>query len=294
MPDTAHEEVALSEQEAAPVGPWRTLPRASAGGGDAVWRLRSRACWTEAAELLAPLTGRDPWAALRRAELLIEQCLYTAADWEAAEAALRQAEAAARSTEQRAAAACERGFLAYTATLLGVRDRADEAKAALGRTSAMLAPDAPGRPLLDFRRGLVSENLLRDPAAARTAFQRAHAGAVERGDDLLRSHTTRHLAGLALAEGDRAAAREGFTASLRLLEQLGFTVGMAPALVSLAEASDPAEAIRLRAEAARLVAALGGVPVWLAESSAVDGRARVAGRTVAGGRAAEATDGKVS
>ncbi|WP_377274387.1 hypothetical protein [Peterkaempfera sp. SMS 1(5)a] len=265
-----------------------------------MWRLRSRACWTEAAELLAPLAGRDPWAALRRAELLIEQCLYTAAGWEAAETALRQAEAAARNPEQRAAAACERGFLAYTATLLGVRDRADEAKAALGRTSALLAPDAPGRPLLDFRRGLVTENLLNDSAAARTAFRRAHEGASERGDDLLRSHTSRHLAGLALADGDLAAAREGFTVSLRLREQLGFTVGVAPALASLAEASEAAEAIRLRAEAARLVGALGGVPVWLTGLLSGGGGPpgalpRMAGRpTAEGRRGAEAADGKVS
>ncbi|MFJ6214094.1 hypothetical protein ACIQGZ_12290 [Streptomyces sp. NPDC092296] len=278
----------MSEHGAAPVGPWRGQPRATATGGDAVWRLRSRACWAEAAELLAPLAGRDPWAALSRAELLIEQCLYTAEGWEDAENALRQAEAAARNTEQRAAAACERGFLAYVATLLHVRDRADEAKAALGRTSAILAPDAPGRPLLDFRRGLVAENLQRDPVAARTAYLRAQRGALERGDDLLRSHTSRHLAGLALRGGDVAAAREGFTVSLRLREQLGFTVGVAPALASLAEASDPAEAIRLRAEAARLAGALGGVPVWLV------GRLGDPAARGVDGRGAGAADGKVS
>jgi hypothetical protein len=277
----------LSGHEAASIGPWRAAPEPAAGRVDAVWRLRSRACWAEAADLLAPLTARDPWAALRRAELLIEQCLFTVSGWDSAEAALRQAEAAARSPEQRAAATCERGFLAYVATLLGVRDRADEAKAALGRTSAMLPPDAAGRPLLDYRRGLVAENLQHDPVAARAAFLRADSGAAERGDDLLRSHTRRHLAGLSLRDGDTAAAREGFLVSLRLREQLGFTVGLAPALASLAEASPPAEAIRLRAEAARLVRALGGVPVWLAERLA-DGADGQDGRT--GG----ATDGKVS
>ncbi len=39
---------------------------------------------------------------------------------------------------------------------------------------------------------------------------------------------------------------------------------MAPALAALAEVSEPEEATRLRAEATRLVQALGGVPVWLA------------------------------
>ncbi|WP_263106001.1 hypothetical protein [Kitasatospora sp. DSM 101779] len=234
------------------------------GVADAVWRLRSRGCWQEAAELLRPHAGRDPAAALQRAELLIEQCMFTAANWAEAEAALRLAEAGAAAPAQRAAAACARGFLAYVASVLGRRDRLDEAQAALGRTSALLAPDAPGRPLLDFRRGLVAENLLHDPAAARIAYRRAHDAAVERHDDLLCSYTWRHLAGLALAGGDRERAREGFRASLRLREELGFTVGVAPALAALADVVEPAEAARLRAEAARLVQALGGVPVWLA------------------------------
>ncbi|MFI9272325.1 hypothetical protein ACIGXM_16615 [Kitasatospora sp. NPDC052896] len=228
-----------------------------------VWRLRSRACWQEAAELLQPAAEHDPRAALCRAELLIEQCLFTADHWDTAEAALRLAEAGVTSTEQRAAASCARGFLAYLASVLGPRDRLDEAQAALGRTSALLAPDAPGRPLLDFRRGLVAENLLRDQTAAWIAYRRAHDAALARGDTLLASSTWRHLAALALAGGDRGRAREGFAASLRLREELGFMVGVAPALAALAEVAEPAEADRLRAEAARLVQSLGGVPVWL-------------------------------
>ncbi|WP_411293056.1 hypothetical protein [Streptomyces sp. CBMA123] len=239
--------------------------RAAAGEpGDTVWRLRSRGCWQEAAELLRPAAENDPAVALARAELLIEQCLFTASQWTQAEQALRLAEALAEGTEQRATAACARGFLAYLASVLGSRDRLDEAQAALGRTSALLPPDAPGRPLLDFRRGLVAENLLRDRGAAWIAYRRAHEGAGERGDELLRSYTWRHLAALALSRGEHSNAREGFDASLRLREQLGFTVGVAPALAALAEVSEPAEAARLRAEAARLVHALGGVPVWLA------------------------------
>ncbi|MFI6447094.1 hypothetical protein [Kitasatospora sp. NPDC050543] len=238
--------------------------RAPQEPADTVWRLRSRACWQEAAELLRPAAERDPAAALVRAELLIEQCLFTAAHWQQAEQALRLAEAGASTTEQRAAAACARGFLAYVASVLGQRDRLDEAQAALGRTSALLPPNAAGRPLLDFRRGLVAENLLRDPTAAWIAYRRAHEGAAEHGDALLSSSTWRHLGALALAGGDRERAREGFDNSLRLREQLGFTVGVAPALAALAGVSGPAEATRLRAEARRLVRALGGVPVWLA------------------------------
>lgn len=251
--DTAHKEVALSEHGTVP-----------GGIADTVWRLRSRGCWQEAAELLRPIAAGDPGAAIGRAELLIEQCLFTARHWDQAEEALRLAEAWVEDTGQRAAASCARGFLAYVASVLGPRDRLDEAQAALGRTSALLPPDAPGRPLLDFRRGLVAENLLHDPTAAWIAYRRAHEGATERGDELLRSYTWRHLGSLALAAGDRERAREGFGASLKLREELGFTVGVAPALAALAEVSEQAEAVRLRAEAARLVQALGGVPVWLA------------------------------
>ncbi|MFJ1702491.1 hypothetical protein [Kitasatospora sp. NPDC088346] len=253
MPDGAHKEVALSEHGTA-----------LGGTADAVWRLRSRGCWQEAAELLRPSAADDPDAALNRAELLIEQALFTGDHWEPAEDALRLAEARVSGTEQRAAAACARGFLAYVASVLGPRDRLDEAQAALGRTSALLPPASPGRPLLDFRRGLVAENLQHDPGAAWIAYRRAHDGAAEHGDELLRSYTWQHLASLALATGDRERAREGFRASLRLREELGFTVGVAPALAALADVSEPVEAARLRAEAARLVQALGGVPVWLA------------------------------
>ncbi|MDH6116105.1 hypothetical protein ABH930_002032 [Kitasatospora sp. GAS204A] len=236
-----------------------------------VWRLRSRACWQEAAELLTLSAERDARTALVRAELLIEQCLFTADHWDQAEAALRLAEAGVTSTEQRAAAACARGFLAYLGSVLGPRDRLDEAQAALGRTSALLPPSAPGRPLLDFRRGLVAENLLRDQTAAWIAYRRAHEGALAHGDTLLASATWRHLAALALAGGDRTRAREGFAASLRLREELGFMVGVAPALAALAEVSEPGEAQRLRAEAGRLVQALGGVPVWLVGRLGEDG-----------------------
>ncbi|MYR84787.1 hypothetical protein GTY41_07425, partial [Streptomyces sp. SID685] len=82
----------------------------------AVWRLRSRACWADAAALLPPDT---PSAALQRAMLLVERCLYTEGGWADAEDALRTAEALAHTDEERGAAACERGQLAYAATLHG-------------------------------------------------------------------------------------------------------------------------------------------------------------------------------
>ncbi|WP_202918459.1 hypothetical protein [Streptomyces cavernae] len=228
----------------------------------AVWRLRSRACWADAAALLEP---RAADTALQRAALLVERCLYTEQGWEDAEDALRTAEALAQSDVERGAAACERGQLAYAATLLGVRDRADEARAALGRAAALIAPSAPARALLDYRRGLLAENLARSPQAARAAYRRAHAGATAHGDPLLLSFTWRHLAGLALRDGELAEARHGFAESLRIREELGYLVGTAPALASLADAETEPEASRLRAEAGRLFRLLGGVPKWLAQ-----------------------------
>ncbi|MET8243934.1 hypothetical protein ABZV31_05555 [Streptomyces sp. NPDC005202] len=231
----------------------------------AVWRLRSRACWADAAALLQPVTAT---AALQRAALLVERCLYTEQGWEEAEDALRTAEALAHSDEERGAAACERGQLAYAATLHGVRDRADEARAALGRAAALIPPGAPGRALLDFRRGLLAENLTRSPQAARAAYRRAHAGATAHADLLLLSFTWRHLAGLALRDGELAEARHGFAESLRLREELGYLVGTAPALASLADTETEPEASRLREEARRLFRLLGGVPTWLARQLA--------------------------
>jgi hypothetical protein len=229
-----------------------------------VWRLRARGCWAEAAALLAPFCAEDAGAALLRAELLVESCFYHVAGWAEAEDALRTAEAVAHSDEERGGAASERGYLAYGATVFAVHDRADEASAAFGRSAALLGPGSPGRPLLDFRRGLVAENIAADPAAARAAYRRAHAGAVAHGDAFLTSFTWRHLAGLAAAEGDLAEARHGYGESLRIRVGLGHLVGTAPALLSCAEvAADPEEAARLRAEAIRLHTLLGGVPTWL-------------------------------
>lgn len=230
----------------------------------AVWRLRSRGCWDDAAALLDPLVTRDPRAALLRAELLVERAMFTGGGWGRAEEALRAAESTSRDDEERGAAACERGYLAYAATLLRVRDRTDEARAALGRASALLPPDSPRRGLLDLRRGLMAEHLGNSPQAARAAYQRAHEEALRRDDALLASYTWRHLAGLAQRDGEQAESRHGFAESLRLREKIGFLVGIAPALVALAGVEPKPQAERLRAEAARLFRLLGGVPTWLA------------------------------
>ncbi|MFY1679397.1 MULTISPECIES: hypothetical protein [unclassified Streptomyces] len=226
----------------------------------AVWRLRSRGCWSEAAALLEPTTAT---AALRRAGLLVERCLYTEWGWSEAEEALRAAEALAGDDEERGAAACERGGLAYAATWHGVRDRADEARAALGRAAALIPPDSPVRARLDFGRGLLAQNLTASPQAARAAYRRAHASAIAHGDPLLLSSTWRHLAQLDLAEGKLPEARHGFAESLRLREDQGHLVGAVAALMSLADTVPEPDTSRLREEARRLHRLLGGVPTWL-------------------------------
>jgi hypothetical protein len=144
-----------------------------------------------------------------------------------------------------------------------VHDRLDEAQAALGRASALLPPDDPARPLLDFRRGLIAHALLNDATAARAAYRRAHAGAEQQQNVHLLSYTWRHLASIAQEDGNLAGARHGYAESLRLREQTGFAIGIAPALAALAEVSSAAEAEQLRAEARRLVRAFAGTPFWL-------------------------------
>ncbi|GAA0492817.1 hypothetical protein GCM10009544_61650 [Streptomyces stramineus] len=260
MADTAMRNSGLSEE---PQGP---DPHGDDPLERAVWRLRSRACWDDAAALLAPRAATEVGTALRRTAVLIEQCMFTAEGWGAAEDALRSAEALATDDEERGAAACERGHLAYASTLLGVRDRADEARSALGRAAALLAAGSPTRPLLNFRRGLIAQHLSDNPSDATAAFQRAHAGATAHGQRLLLSFTWRHVAAMAEHDGKLAEARHGFAESLRIREELGYLIGIAPALASLASVlPDAGEAARLRAEAARLVRLLGGVPAWLAD-----------------------------
>ncbi|MBT2387498.1 hypothetical protein J7E86_28830 [Streptomyces sp. ISL-11] len=256
----------MSEEPRGPQqGPYDADPPGDDPLDRAVWRLRSRACWNDAAALLAPRAAGEPGPALRRTAVLIEQCVFTAEGWEAAEDALRSAEALATDDEERGAAACERGHLAYASTLLGVRDRADEARSALGRAAALLAPESPTRPLLHFRRGLIAQHLSDSPSDATAAFRRAHDGASAHGQRLLLSFTWRHVAAMAEHDGDLAGARHGFAESLRIREELGYLVGIAPALASLAAVlPDEREAGRLRAEAGRLVRLLGGVPAWLA------------------------------
>lgn len=222
---------------------------------EAVWRLRSRGRWTEAAALLGPPAPGRPAAALRRAALLVERCGHTGEGWEEAETALRAAEAVAHGDEERGLAACERGQLAYAATRQGVRDRTDEARSALGRAAALLRPSGPARPLLDYRRGLMAQYLGDSPQDAEAAYRRAYAesaGRPDREGRLLTAAVLLQLGTLELLAGELAEARTLFTRCLRLREETGYLIGTPQALTALAEAVPAPETARLREEAARL------------------------------------------
>ena len=64
----------------------------------AIWRLRSRGCWTDAAALLEPHAG-VPAGALQRTALLTERCVYTETGWAEADEALRLARESGQRTE---------------------------------------------------------------------------------------------------------------------------------------------------------------------------------------------------
>jgi tetratricopeptide (TPR) repeat protein len=71
--------------------------------------------------------------------------------------------------------------------------------------------------------------------AARPVLERAHELAAGAGDKLTLSYVVRHL-GFADADADRLdEARERFTESVRLREEIGFAPGVAAGLVALAE-----------------------------------------------------------
>lgn len=226
-------------------------------------RLAARGCWNEAAESLVNASRNDPDAALERAAILIEQCLFILDCWQSAEEALAHAESMADNEERSGKAASERAFLAYAQTHFCGKDKTEAAHKALEIADNLLGLQSPHRPLLEFRRGLITEVLRGDPESARIAYERAHIAAEKSGDTCLLSYTSRHLGSLAQDVGDISIARRYYADSLRLREEAGFLIGIAPALVTLASVSAEPEAHQYLAEAARLVRILGGVPVWL-------------------------------
>jgi hypothetical protein len=225
-------------------------------------RLRLRGCWSEAAALLAGPAETDFAAALARAEVLVEAAMFTLDGWAEAHAAVDQADRLAHDPRTRGLVATERGNLAYAETMRSTPGAADTARECYAAADRLLPPGDPARAALDFRRGVLAETVDEDRPAARAWYERAHAAA---STDLLRSYTWRHLASVAADEGDLAYARHGFAESLRLRERCGFLVGLAAALDALASVSEEPAAGALRAEAARLVRAFGGVPAWLAQ-----------------------------
>jgi hypothetical protein len=229
-----------------------------------VTQLRYCGCWQDAADLLEGPAVDDPAAAQERAAVLVEQCMFATTGWDDAEVAVVHARSIAVTDAQRGAAISEHGYLAYVATVLRGSDRASEADHLLKQAVDLVEEDSVTRAWIEFRRGLVAQNLRDEPDSAGRHFEQAHRLATAHGDPLLRSYTTRHLGGMAEHDGDIEAAVTWFTESLHLRYDCGFTVGIAPALAALADVSDPGDAERLRAEAAVLVRALGGIPTWMA------------------------------
>jgi tetratricopeptide (TPR) repeat protein len=183
--------------------------------------------------------------------------------WQSAEEALAHAESIADNDERAGKAASERAFLAYAVTRFCGQDQTEVAYRALEIADNLLGGQSPHRPLLEFRRGLITEVLRGDSKSARAAYERAHIAAETSGDTYLLSYTSRHLGSLAQDAGDTVAAQRYYADSLRHREEAGFLIGIAPALVALASVSAEPEAEHLLAEAARFVRVLGGVPVWL-------------------------------
>jgi hypothetical protein len=104
-----------------------------------------------------------------------------------ADRAVDHAERIAKDQDLAGAAASERAYLAYGATLLAGAERADEAKRAIARARDLLPRSSAHRPLLEFRVGLIAENLEDDRATAERSYRRAHQGAQAAGDELLLS-----------------------------------------------------------------------------------------------------------
>lgn len=235
---------------------------------DPIDTLRYRACWPQAAELLSRAAVHDPFAAVQRAQVLVEQSVYTLDSWTEAEDAVVTAERLCEGdAELRAAAALERSFLAYNATVLSLGSRGDEAREAIRTADTLLSKESKRRGLLDFRRGLILENLDDDAPAGHAAYRSARRRASATEDEWLLSYTARHLGIAALEIDDVDVAHAQLEESLRLRVSCGFMVGVAPALVLLAQACQEEESGRLRSEAARLVVAFGGIPAWLRDVS---------------------------
>ena len=222
----------------------------------AVTRLRMRACWTEVPALLRG-EDRDFSTLFALAASAVERCAFTAAGWDPAGEALREATEVADSAEERAQVLGEGAFLCYAQTVFDGVDHADDARRMLGQAERLIGEHSPLAPLLAFRRGLITENLDGDHDAARQFYAQAHQAAQDAGDELFLSFTYRHFGIVDRKAGRIEQARYGFTKSLELREKVGFLIGIAPALSGLARVSDEPDASRLRNESRRLVRILG-------------------------------------
>ncbi|MFD0560206.1 hypothetical protein FB566_4204 [Stackebrandtia endophytica] len=227
-------------------------------------RLRLRGCWDEVIGLLAESARDTPADAVELAATMVERSMYTMENWIIAEEAVTQAQDLVEGNNQlTGAAALERAYLAYGLTRLGLDDQTEVAEAALRRADEVLPVNSPRRRLLLFRTGLVRQHLTDAPEVATELYRAALLAAEATRDKLLHADILQQLGELAQTQEGPAAARELFADTLRLRVEAGCIIGLAPAMVALAEVSTPEEAQALRAEATRLHAALGSVPVWL-------------------------------
>ena len=132
--------------------------------------------------------------------------------------------------------ALARGRLLHTRFLAGGEE--DERELALFERAIELyreQGDIRGEAEALFWAGTFHQVVRQDPAAARPFLDRSHKLAAEADDKLTLSYAVRHLGFAELGAGNIGSARAHLTESLRLRREIGFTPGVAAALLALAE-----------------------------------------------------------
>ena len=268
MADTAMSDAGSSEVAAGPDGAGRPPGTAREATRTAVWRLRSRGCWADAAALLADGARTRRRAAAGRAAGGALSLHGTGLGGGGGRAAARPRRWPA-PTRSAAPPPANAATSRTPRRVLGVRDRRRRGRVPRsGGPPRCCRPRAPGRALLDFRRGLIAEHISRFPAGRP---RRLPPGARGRDGARGRAAALLHLAPSGRARPARGRAGGGPARFRRVAAAprgAGLLVGTAPALASLAQTEPEPEASRLLAEARRLFGLLGGVPTWLADQLA--------------------------
>jgi hypothetical protein len=130
------------------------------------------------------------------------------------------------------------------------------------------APSAGQRAWAAFYVGLIADVLSGDAETGRTAYEQAHADAIESGDELAVSYALRHLGNLDAEAGAVEAGRQQLTQSLELRQHSGCVPHVLAQLLALAEVSDDKAWARTVAGLVRTWASgLDGSP-WLVGATA--------------------------